>query len=119
MKNFFEGTNTTYKDNFAGTSKLWSNSSLQLDNRHVSSHIYIHVTFLFEELHCTCVLCSVRCPCIFYGPVVTTIRSRGGYRGIFREEGDTHWIEYDYQDRHIILLGIVFDLSITSQTSHP
>ena len=87
MKNFFEGTNTTYKDNFAGTSKLWSYSSLQLDNRHVSSHIYIHVTFLFGELHCTCVLSSVRCPCIFYGPVVTTIRRRDGYKGIFGEEG--------------------------------
>ena len=34
-----------------------------------------------------CVLCSVRCPCIFYGPLVTTIRRRGGYRGIFGEEG--------------------------------
>ena len=34
-----------------------------------------------------CVLCSVRCPCIFYDPVYDTIRRRGGYRGIFREEG--------------------------------
>ena len=31
-----------------------------------------------------CVLCSA---CMFYGPVVTTIRRRGGYRGIFGEEG--------------------------------
>ena len=34
-----------------------------------------------------CVLCSVRCPCIFYDPVSDTIRRRGGYRGIFKEEG--------------------------------
>ena len=33
------------------------------------------------------VFCSVRCPCIFYDPVYDTIRRRGGYRGIFREEG--------------------------------
>ena len=31
-----------------------------------------------------CVLCSV---CMFYGPVVSTKRRRGGYRGIFGEEG--------------------------------
>ena len=34
-----------------------------------------------------CVLCSVRCLCIFYDPVSNTIRRRCGYRGIFREEG--------------------------------
>ena len=34
-----------------------------------------------------CVLCSVRCPCIIYGPVVTTIWRRAGCRGIFGEEG--------------------------------
>ena len=34
-----------------------------------------------------CVLCSVQCPCIFYDPVSDTIRRRGGYSGIFREEG--------------------------------
>ena len=28
-----------------------------------------------------------RCPCIFYDPVSDTIRRRGGYRGIFRDEG--------------------------------
>ena len=39
------------------------------------------------RLHCTSVLCSVRRPCFFYGPVVTTIRRRGRYRGIFGEEG--------------------------------
>ena len=34
-----------------------------------------------------CVLCSVRCPCFFYDPVSDTLRRRGGYRGIFKEEG--------------------------------
>ena len=34
-----------------------------------------------------CVLCSVRCPYNFYDPVSDTIRRRGGYSGIFREEG--------------------------------
>ena len=43
-----------------------------------------------------CVLCSVRCPCIFYGHVVTTKKKgwlqghtwgwRGGCRGIFRRK---------------------------------
>ena len=34
-----------------------------------------------------CVLCSVRCPCIFYDPVSDTIRRSGEYRGTLREEG--------------------------------
>ena len=34
-----------------------------------------------------CVLCSVRCPCIIYGPLVTTIWRRAGCRGIFGEAG--------------------------------
>ena len=34
-----------------------------------------------------CVLCSVRCPCIFYDPVSDTIRRSGKYRGTLREEG--------------------------------
>ena len=29
----------------------------------------------------------VRCPCIFYDPVSDTIKRRGGYRGIVREDG--------------------------------
>ena len=40
--------------------------------------------------HChiaQCVLCAVRCHCIFYGAVSDTIRRRGGYRGISTEEG--------------------------------
>ena len=42
-----------------------------------------------------CVLRSVRCPCIFYGPVVTTIRRRGGYRGILIIMGETmHHLEF-------------------------
>ena len=35
-----------------------------------------------------CVLWSARCPFIFYDPVFDTIRRRGGYRGMFREEGE-------------------------------
>ena len=34
-----------------------------------------------------CVLCAVRCHCIFYDAVSDTIRRRGGYRGIITEEG--------------------------------
>ena len=34
-----------------------------------------------------CVLCSIRCPCIFYDPVSDAIRRRVGYRGMFWEEG--------------------------------
>ena len=34
-----------------------------------------------------CVLCKVRCHCIFYDAVSDTIRRRGGYRGIITEEG--------------------------------
>ena len=39
--------------------------------------------------HCTaqCVLCKVRRRCIFYNAVSDTIRRRGGYSGIFWEEG--------------------------------
>ena len=36
------------------------------------------------ESNAQCVLCSVSCPCIFYSPVVTSIRRWCGYRGILR-----------------------------------
>ena len=39
---------------------------------------------LLKYYSAQCVLCSV---CMFYGPVVSTKRRRGGYRGIFGEEG--------------------------------
>ena len=35
-----------------------------------------------------CELCSVRCSCIFFDPISDTIRRRGRYRGILREEGE-------------------------------
>ena len=44
----------------------------------------------WEERICAntqCLLCSVRCPCIIYGPLVTTIWRRAGCRGIFGEAG--------------------------------
>ena len=45
--------------------------------------------FCRDELPALCVLCAVRCHCIFYDAVADTIRRKGGYRGIITEEGVT------------------------------
>ena len=68
-------------------------SSNSTSEKAVSSLFNFLVNFINigvkTHVHCNaqCVLCKVRCHCIFYDAVSDTIRRRGGYRGIITEEG--------------------------------